>query len=75
MISQHEIKEWGSRALWTAIEAGIAVLIAANLMDFDVSTLQAAGVAALSAGLTVISRFVRVKKTEAEDRTEPQAQV
>lgn len=71
MTFQHELKEWGSRALWTALEAGIAVVIAANLMDFNISTLQAAGVAALSAGLTVASKFVRVKKTESEDRTEP----
>jgi len=75
MTFQHEIKDWGSRALWTAIEAGLAVVLAANLMNFDISTLQAAGVAALSAALTVASKFVRVKKTEAEDRTEPQSQI
>jgi hypothetical protein len=74
MTSQPEltddIKNWGSRALWTALESGLAVLLAANLLSFDVTTVQAAGVAALSSGLTVISAFVRHQREEAEDKTE-----
>lgn len=74
MNSQHELsnelRDWGSRALWTALEAGIAVVLAANLLSFDISTAQTAAVAALSAGLTVASKFIRVKKTQSEEKTE-----
>ena len=42
------------RAAWTAIQAGLAVLLADTTGMVDVGTLRAAGLAAVAAALSVI---------------------
>ena len=43
------------RAVKTAIQVSLALLVATNLTDVDISALQTIGVAGLTAGLTVIN--------------------
>ena len=43
------------RALKTAIQVSLALLVATNLTGLDVNVLQTIGVAGLTAGLTVIN--------------------
>jgi hypothetical protein len=61
-----ELKDPLTRAAWTAAEAFLAVVIGSGVMDLGVSTLQAAGIAATSAALTVVLAWVRQKRTDAE---------
>lgn len=66
----NDFKDYAERSAWTAIETGLAVVIGTGIMDLSVSTLQVAGIAALSAVLTVMSVYVRKKRVEAESRTD-----
>ncbi len=50
--------EWDDvlkRAAKTALQVGIALLMATNLAGLDVDTLETIGVASLAAGLSVIN--------------------
>ena len=70
-----ELKDPLTRAGWTAAEAFLAVLIGSGVMDLGVSTIQAAGIAATSAALTVLLAWVRQKRAEAEQSTDTDAPV
>jgi hypothetical protein len=61
-----QLKDPLVRAGWTAAEAFLAVVIGSGVMDLSVSTLQAAGIAATSAALTVVLAWVRQQRTAAE---------
>ncbi len=61
-----DAKDYIERAVWTAIETALAVIIGTNLMDIDLDTLQAAGISGLSAALTVMSVYVRKKRAQSE---------
>lgn len=51
----------GWRGLWTALQAFIAVLLGASAGMIDANVLQAAGVAALGAGLSVVKSYAGQK--------------
>lgn len=69
MSPDPNLKDYAERALWTAIETGLAIVIGTNLLNIDIDSLQTAGVSALSAGLTVISVYVRKKRVRSEEAT------
>ena len=69
MSPDPNFKDYAERAIWTAIETGLAIVIGTNLLNIDIDSLQTAGVSALSAGLTVISVYVRKKRARSEEAT------
>jgi hypothetical protein len=60
------------RALWTALEAFLGVIVGSGVMSLDVSVLEAAGVAALSGVLTVALAYVRQKRIQSEGVANPE---
>jgi hypothetical protein len=61
-----ELRDPSIKALWTALEAFLGVIVGSGVMSLDVSVLQAAGVAALSGVLTVGLAYVRQKRISSE---------
>jgi len=53
MITMEAFKDLAARALWTALQAFLAVLIMGGL-----SSAKAAGVAGLAAGVSVIKSYI-----------------
>ena len=62
----NDFKDYAERAIWTGIETGLAVVIGTGVMDVSISSLETAGIAALSSVLTVMSVYVRKKRVESE---------
>lgn len=48
--------DWFERTIWTAVEAGLAILVVT-----DVSSLKAAGVAAAAAGIAAIKSLAKAR--------------
>lgn len=44
---------------WTAIESFLGILLAAGLLDLDVTVLQSAAASAIAAGLVIVKDFAR----------------
>lgn len=58
------------RAGWTAAESFLAVVIGSGVLDLSITTLEAAAISAMSAGITVVFVWVRQKRAEAEAKSD-----
>jgi hypothetical protein len=59
MTEQNKRFDWGDwfeRTIWTAVEAGLAILVVT-----DVSSLKAAGVAAIAAGIAALKSLAKAR--------------
>jgi|TARA_B100000586_G_scaffold63613_2_gene44015 hypothetical protein len=48
--------DWVERSVWTAVEAGLAVMVVT-----DISTWKAAGAAALAAGIAAVKTLAKAR--------------
>lgn len=62
------LRDMAERTLWTATESFLAVIIGSGVLDLSVSTLQAAGISAISAAVTVVFVWVRQQRAKLEAR-------
>jgi hypothetical protein len=59
MPTRHELRDLGLRALWTAIETFLGVLIGSGVLDLAISTAEAGAMAAATAVATLVIVFAR----------------
>lgn len=56
-MTNDNVRDLLTRAGWTAIQAAVAVLVAAGANWVDVNVLKAAGIAGVAAGLSAIKTW------------------
>jgi hypothetical protein len=61
-----DFRDMATRAGWTAAETFLALVLASGTLDLGVSTVEAAGVGAISAALTVVLVWVRQRRAASE---------
>jgi hypothetical protein len=61
-----DFKDMLTRAGWTGLETFLAVVLGSGALDLGATTVQAAGLAAISSGITVVLVWVRQKRADAD---------